>query len=336
MTQRAEPPTADDALLRHHYHCLIGPTAVGKSRVALAVAEQAGAEIVSLDSMQVYRGLDIGTAKPTPAERARVRHHMLDLVEPDERFDVQRYLALLRPVVAEADAAGRRLLFTGGTGFYLKVLLAGLFEGPPVDLELRQAIEARCREEGNAKLHAELAEFDPRASARIHVRDTKRLVRAHEVFRQTGRTLSSWQREWGDDGRAQRDARIVGLDLPVRELDQRIALRARAMLAAGWPEEAAGVRAQSGFSASSAQALGYREALALADRAITFEDCAASIALRTRQFARRQRTWYRKFAGTLWISAPEGDTSGDRVRPAVEQILSTFGWSRSPGDRAGA
>jgi tRNA dimethylallyltransferase len=336
VSERAESRAADDPLPRHVYHCLIGPTAVGKSRLALAVAQRAGAEIVSLDSMQVYRGMDVGTAKPSKADRARVRHHMLDLVEANERFDVQRYLALLRPVIWDAEARGVRLLFTGGTGFYLKVLLCGLFEGPPVDLEVRQALEARCRAEGNAVLHRELSAFDPASGERIHVRDTKRLVRAHEVFQQTGRPLSSWQREWGSGRGAAppaspRAARIIGLELPVAELDRRIVARASAMLEAGWPEEAAAVRNRTGFSASSAQALGYREALALADREITFEECAARIALRTRQFARRQRTWYRKFGETTWLPAPRLQPRSDVDEALVGASLQVLDWSPRGG-----
>jgi tRNA dimethylallyltransferase len=330
VSHRGDIVGAEDALSKHEFHCLIGPTAVGKSRVALAIAERSGAEIVSLDSMQVYRGMDIGTAKPSSLERARVPHHMLDLVEPDERFDVQRYLTLLRPLLADAALRGRRLLFTGGTGFYLQALLAGLFEGPPIDVELRRSLEERCRAEGNSVLHAELASFDPRSSARIHMHDTKRLVRAHEVYRQTGRTLSSWQREWWGTGEAssrpatRRASRIVGLHLSVIELDRRIAERTRAMLAAGWPEEAASVRARTGFGPSAAQALGYREALALADGEMPFETCAQAIALRTRQFARRQRTWYRKLADAVWFPAPDDEDSLAAVAGRACEVL---GWS---------
>jgi tRNA dimethylallyltransferase len=327
------PQHAPDPLDHHVFHCLIGPTAVGKSRVALAIAERSGAEIVSLDSMQVYRRMDVGTAKPTHDERARVRHHMLDLVEPSDTFDVQRYLERLRPVVVDARARGARILFTGGTGFYLKALLSGLFAGPPIDLALRRALEARCSDEGNAALHLELAAIDPRSSARIHVNDTKRLVRALEVFQQTGRTLSSWQREWWEPGdgapRVERAARIVGLSLPVDELDRRIVLRTRAMLDAGWALEARAVRAGTGFSASSIQALGYRDALRLADGEITFDACARAIALATRQFARRQRTWYRKFTQARWLSAPALDAHAAALDELVEEARDALGWTSS-------
>ncbi len=286
---------------------LIGPTAVGKSAAALALAARTGCELVSLDSMQVYRGLDVGTAKPSADERARVRHHMLDLVGPEERFDVQRYLAELAPVAAELERRGVRALFVGGTGFYLKALTHGLFEGPSVDLALRAALEARWTSEGGAALHAELARVDPAAAARIHARDRKRVLRGLEVFTQTGRALSDWQREWGWHGReaAPRAVRIAGLDCPMPELEQRIARRTRAMLDQGWVEEALRVRAGPGFGPTAIQALGYAEVLELGDGRLERSECERRIALRTRQFARRQRTWWRKLDARWFEALPE-------------------------------
>jgi tRNA dimethylallyltransferase len=330
MSRTTPTDSAHDPLRCHAYRCLIGSTGVGKSRAALLLAERTGAEIVSLDSMQVYRGMDIGTAKASAAEQARVRHHMLDLVEPSERFDVQQYLHALRPLVRDADERGQRLLFVGGTGFYLRALLSGLFEGPPVDVEIRRGIERRCEIEGNAALHRELAAIDPRCAARIHAHDRKRLVRALEVFRQTGRPLSDWQREWyGGDASDERtrDVRVVGLELPTAELDGRIALRVRSMLRARWPDEAAAVRARTGFGPTAIQALGYRDVLALADGEVDFESCASSIALATRQFARRQRTWHRKLAQTRWCRAPDEDRSERTLTPLVDELAGAFGWS---------
>jgi tRNA dimethylallyltransferase len=306
---------------------LIGPTASGKSRLALAIADRTGAEIISLDSMQVYRGMDVGTAKPSSADRARAPHHMLDLVDPNERFDVRRFLEELAPALAGLRSRGARALFVGGTGFYLKALLSGLFEGPAVDLELRARLEARVREMGSALAHAELSRSDPRSAARIHPNDTKRLVRALEVLEQTGRTLSDWQREWGWHGEpglsgSQRDLPIVGLDAPAPELDRRIAARTAAMLSAGWPDEAARIRSTCGFGPTSIQALGYPEALALHDGTTDAASCGALIAQKTRRFARRQRTWYRKFEGVLWLDAASESSADGRplVAAAVRAL----------------
>ncbi|MFN0243247.1 MAG: tRNA (adenosine(37)-N6)-dimethylallyltransferase MiaA [Planctomycetota bacterium] len=305
-----------------HVGFLVGTTAAGKSAVALALAERADAEIVSLDSMQVYRGMDIGTAKPSAAERARVRHHMLDLVAPNESYDVQRYLADVVPVLAALADAGRRVLVVGGTAFYLKALVSGLFEGPPVDRALRAAIEERAREHGNAALHAALAGIDPRAAARIHANDTKRVVRALEVFEQTGRTLSDWQTQWPSRSTlAVEDLRCIALDVATTDLDERIRARTRAMLDGGWPAEAARIRADTGFGTTAVQALGYADALALHDGVISREECAERIALVTRQFARRQRTWYRKLSGAHWFEAPR-----ELVGVPVDEMLDALGW----------
>jgi tRNA dimethylallyltransferase len=289
---------------------LIGPTAVGKSAAALALAARAGCELVSLDSMQVYRGMDVGTAKPGAAERARARHHMLDLVGPEERFDVQRYLRELEPVTADLERRGARALFVGGTGFYLKALTHGLFEGPPADPGLRARLEQRYAVEGAEVLHAELARVDPPAAARIHARDRKRVLRGLEVFEQTGRPLSDWQRQWGWHGRAAaaRPVRIAGLDGPMPELERRIAARTRAMLEQGWVEEARAIRAGPGFGATAIQALGYAEVLALADGQLSREECEQRIVRATRQFARRQRTWWRKLEARWFPALPESSS----------------------------
>jgi tRNA dimethylallyltransferase len=291
---------------------LIGPTAVGKTAAALALAARSGCELVSLDSMQVYRGMDVGTAKPSAAERVRVRHHMLDLAGPEERFDVQRYLRELEPVAADLERRGARALFVGGTGFYLKVLTHGLFEGPSVDLALRERLEQRYAREGAEPLHAELARVDPASAARIHARDRKRVLRGLEVFEQTGRSLSDWQREWGWHGRASapRPVRIAGLDGPMPELERRIGARTRAMLDAGWVEEARAIRAGPGFGPTAIQALGYRDVLELADGALAREACEERIVRATRQFARRQRTWWRKL-DVRWSPALPESRAGE-------------------------
>ncbi len=302
MDRTVQDPGSDsDPLAGEELVALIGPTASGKSDVALLVAEATGAEIVCLDSMQVYRGMDVGTAKPTPEERARVVHHMLDLADPNERYDVTRFLAELAPALAQVRARGRRALFVGGTGFYLKVLSAGLFRGPDVDPELRAGFEARARDAGGAALHAELMRVDPRSAARLHPNDVKRVVRALEVQAQTGRPLSEWQTQWSSS--PSRARRLVGLEVGVPELDRRIAARATRMLAAGWPAEAARIRETTGFGPTAVQALGYAEALAVHDGKLEPAVAAQRIAQATRQFARRQRTWYRKFPDVIWIPA---------------------------------
>lgn len=286
-------PPGHDPLDREPLRLLVGPTASGKTALGLALAEAEGARILSLDSMLVYRGMDIGTAKPTAEEQARAPHALIDLVEPSERYDVSRYLRDARRAVESFP--GERLLFVGGTGFYLAALLRGLFDGPPVDAELRAAIEERLERVGAEALHGELLRQDPDAARRLHPNDTRRVVRALEVLEQTGRTLTDWQREWAAPQPRSESARILRLDLEPGELDRRIQARTSAMLDAGWREEALAVRSGCGFGPTACQALGYDTVLAWADGELEREEASSTIALRTRQFARRQRTWYRKF-----------------------------------------
>lgn len=294
MSASSNPTSAArDPLERETLRFLVGPTATGKSELALALAEHTGAEILSLDSMLVYRGLDVGTAKPSAAERARVPHHLLDLVETDARFTAQDYVAAARRALADVQARGKRAIFVGGTGLYLKILTSGLFDGPEVDLEVRERLAARYDELGPAAFHAELARIDSASAQRLHPNDKKRVVRALEVFEQTARPLSEWQREWS--GPSPRRWRIAGLELGVAELDRRIGVRTRAMLEAGWAEETRRVREGRGFGPTAAQALGYAEVLELVDGRLTLAACTERIVQRTRQFARKQRTWFRKF-----------------------------------------
>ena len=278
---------------------LVGPTASGKSSLALEIAERAGAEILSLDSMSIYRGLDVGTAKPTPAERERVPHHLIDRVEPDEPYSVQQYVADARAVLEVLYQRGRRALFVGGTALYLKALVQGLFEGPAVDPAVRARLNQRAAELGSDDLWRELERVDPPSAARIHPNDAKRIVRALETLEQTGRPLSDWQREWSADqpGRARR---IVGLRCAPDLLDAAIRARVERMLAAGWEDE---VRALGELGRTARQALGYREVQELARGEIDRATCIDRVTLRTRQFARRQRTWFRSFTDIHWIDA---------------------------------
>lgn len=286
---------------------LVGSTAVGKSELALSLAEATGAWICSLDSMLVYRGMDIGTAKPSPEERERVPHFCIDLVDPPERFDAQRYLAEVEAARREAAARGRRLLFVGGTAFYLKLLVFGLFQGPPVDLEVRARLEERVESEGLAVLVGELARLDPLSAARIHPNDRKRILRALEVHEQTGKPMSELQRSWGWDGPAKpRPHRILGLRRSAELQEERIRERTRQMLEQGWVEEVRGIRDGCGFGPTSIQALGYRQVLRHLEGELDREACAAEIALKTRQFARRQRTWFRSF-DVEWIDPARED-----------------------------
>lgn len=319
---------AGESKEREPVHVLAGPTASGKSAIALEVARAGGAEILSLDSMLVYRGMDVGTAKPTPAERALVAHHLIDLVEPQVSFSVHDWLASAEACLADVRARGRRALFVGGTALYLKALVAGLFRGPDVDRELRAELERRWELEGAAALYGELARADPTSAARLHPNDRKRVVRALEVWLQTGSPLSSWQTQWGNGGEAQPEQRphaIVALAIEPRELDVRIARRVRAMLAAGWVDEVRAILARGGFGPTARQALGYAEVIALAEGRKDEGEAEARIALLTRRFARKQRTWLRRFHLRAEVRAPALDERAD-VERAASEVLAALEW----------
>ncbi len=288
---------------------LVGVTAAGKTELALRAAERAHATILSMDSMLVYRGMDIGTAKPDAAERARVPHALIDLAAPDERYDLQRYVADFAAAERDARAAGTVPFAVGGTGLYLQALAYGVFAGPPTDLALRDRLKARTADVGRAAMHAELARLDPRAAERIHPNDEKRVLRAFEVYEQTGRRISDWQEEWDAD-RPGRPRRILGVMRDEPELTERIRRRTLRMLDAGWVEEARAIRDGVGFGPTARQALGYREVLELADGTATRDETLERIVLRTRQFARRQRTWFRRFPEILWIDPDSADATG--------------------------
>jgi tRNA dimethylallyltransferase len=288
--------------------CVVGPTASGKSALALELAEALGGEIVSADSRQVYRGLDVGTAKPTPAERARVPHHCLDLVEPGERFDAARFRAAAGRAVAEAAARGRVPLVVGGTGLWIRVLLHGLCAAPPRVPALRATLERRAAEVGTPALHAELAALDPASAGRLAPRDAARVVRALEVALATGVPLSRWQAEHRF-GERPYDALLIGLARPVAELDERIAHRARAMLADGFVDEVRRLHARG----VAVDAVGYREMLACVAGESDVETALAATVRATRRFAKRQRTWFRREPDVVWHH-PERDRAAIRAR----------------------
>jgi tRNA dimethylallyltransferase len=277
---------------------ILGPTASGKSDLAMAVARRTGAEILSVDSMQVYRGMDIGTAKPSDAERAEVTHHLIDVVEPDQDFTVARFVEMADAVIGDAALRKVPLIATGGTPLYYKALFEGLFEGPGADPVLR----AKLRDFPPDELHRKLTEVDPAAAARIHVNDAKRLVRALEVFELTGKPISSFQTSWAE-GSARYRATWVGLSWDRDALNRRINARVRVMLAAGRPDAVRQLLAQYGpLSKTASEATGYHELIEHIEGRMTLDEAIEQIKIATRQLARRQMKWFRRFQQVHWIA----------------------------------
>ncbi|MBI3783428.1 MAG: tRNA (adenosine(37)-N6)-dimethylallyltransferase MiaA [Deltaproteobacteria bacterium] len=279
---------------------IVGPTGSGKTDLSIELAELIGAEIINADSRQVYRKLDIGSAKPTPAQQQRVRHHLIDVVDPDETFDAARFRALALEAVADITARGKRVLVVGGTGLYVKVLRGGLFDGPSRDAQLRARLQA---EEAAApgSLHRRLAQVDPTTASRLHVRDRVRLIRALEVFELSGQPISEWQQRHGFRNA---DVRLQGvvLSLPRAEVYRRIDARCAAMVASGLVEE---VRAllDAGYDPQlpSLQSPGYREISEHVRGMCDLNAALARMAKATRNLAKRQLTWFRGDKEAVWV-----------------------------------
>ena len=272
---------------------LTGPTASGKTSLGLELARRLDAEIVSLDSMALLRGMDIGTAKPTAAERAAIPHHLLDVIDPSEEFSVARYVDAAQLAVAEIASRGREVLFVGGTPLYLKALLRGLFVGPPADWNLRAELAEIARQSGPQALHDRLATIDPIAAKRLPPADQRRIIRAIEVYEKTGRPISEWQQQF-DIARPASECRVFVLDWPRAELYERIDRRVDAMFAAGLVEEVERLNAATQtWGRTASQAVGYREVREHLAGRLTLDQTTALIKTRTRQFAKRQLTWFR-------------------------------------------
>ncbi len=286
--------------------CLVltGPTGSGKSRLGLTLAERLGAEIVSMDSMALYRGMDICTAKPSTVDRGRVPHHLIDILDPSEPSSVAWWLDRAKECVADIQGRGRRVLFVGGTPLYLKTLTHGLFEGPAANEELRADLEQVAAAQGTAELHRRLALVDPVSAARLHPNDLRRLVRALEVYQTTGRPLSDWQRQWdtppvvppSSDGGAAED-RVLWLDRPREELYARIDARVLQMVEEGLVDEIRRLLAlPRGLSKQARQALGVEELVPHLEGREPLADAVARLQKASRNYAKRQLTWFRQLS----------------------------------------
>jgi tRNA dimethylallyltransferase len=304
----------------HRAIYLTGPTASGKSAVGVALARRLGAEVVALDSMTLYRGMDIGTAKPTEAERGGVPHHLIDVLDPWEAASVADYRERALRVVGEIEGRGLRPLFVGGTALYLKALLRGLFEGPGADHALRKALEEEADRLGDLAMHDRLAGLDPATATRLHPNDRRRVVRALEVIEATGRPLSEQQTEHGQP--APGSVPVFALERPRAELMGRIDVRVEAMFAEGLVEE---VRALLGavrpLGPVAAQGVGYREVIDLLEGRTGLDEAIKLTQARTRQFAKRQATWFRGLAEVRpWpVGADESpEAIADRLFERIE------------------
>lgn len=295
-----------------------GPTASGKTGFSLQLAKRFPIEIISADSRQVYRQMDIGTAKATAEEQAQVPHHMIDLIDPDQEFSVAQFVARARPLIEDIAARGKVPCLVGGTGLYIRALLGGLADTPSADQQLRDRLHRREVEQGGGTLHAELQIIDPVAAARIHPNNIIRLVRALEVYHVSGRTLTELQSEHQF---ADQPYRVMTF-APTQEraeLYRRIDARAEQMLGEGLVNETVGIIERYSSRLKALQTLGYREVVRHLETRNTEQQMLDEIRTSTRQYAKRQLTWFRNEPKIIWV---DSSTESGRVLRSIEDFIS--------------
>ncbi len=312
--------------------CLAGPTAVGKSEVALLLAERLGGEIISVDSMQVYRGMDIGTAKPSHADRARVPHHLLDILELTQPFNAAEFVRLATAAAGAVRGRGRLPIFCGGTGLYFKALLEGVGQAPPADPELRAELEGL----GLPELLRELSERDPETYSRIDRRNPRRVIRAVEILRLTGMPVSGQRAAW----RPPHDAGcrlLFGLTRPMGELRHRIERRVEDMFRQGLVAETEHLL-QAGLAQNpvALQALGYRQVVEFLQGARSLDETVALVRIRTRQFAKRQMTWFRRQLPVRWLAWEAGQPARQVAERLAREYEASSGLSETHGQASGS
>ena len=299
---------------------LTGPTACGKTDIAIKIAKSIDAEIVSADSMLVYRGMDIGTEKPPAEIRNKIPHHLIDIVEPWEEYNVGQYVKDFDIAIHNIYRRGKPFIVVGGTALYLKAIADGLFEGPTADWEYRDYLKSIANDLGSNYLHKMLAEVDPETAEKLHYNDRKRIIRALEVYKKTGASISSFQTQFGRKN-PKYNCTIVAIEYDRAVLYKRIESRIDRMFQRGLIDEVRTLLNNPlGLSKQASQALGYKEIIDFFNGKYTLSEVTGIIKLRTRRFAKRQMTWFRSFSNIYWIRAYADD---DTTRPS-EKALEWF------------
>ena len=300
---------------------ILGPTASGKSRLALALAIQFQGEIVSCDALQVYRHMDIGTAKVSPVQQRQVRHHLLDVQDPDQDFSAGDYQRLARAAIQDIRERGHLPIVAGGTGFYLRALIEGLFEGPSRNEELRARMRKIVERKGPGILHRALRKVDPQCAAKIAEADAERTIRAYEVYLATGKSMSWWQQQPRDAFQGYRWLKI-GIDVPRERLYQRINQRVEEMFRGGLLEETKGLLAQFPKTSQAFKAIGYRQAVDYFNGRLSLDQAIEETQKLTRHYAKRQMTWFRSDPGIIWLDdADEPDALLQLAATKVTEFL---------------
>ena len=320
---------------------ILGVTASGKGQLAFRLAESLGAEIISIDSMKVYRRMDIGTAKPSKKARKQVKYHLIDVAEPSESFSVATFLDLAYEAIEQIKGQNKPIIAVGGTALYIKSLLYGLFEGPGADEQIRADLQARAKTEGLTQLYHELTLIDPAASERISPNDAKRIIRALEVYKLTGKPISNFQQQWrtedrrqpvrrslGEDGRTEDRKRknyswkIIGLRREKTEESKKINARVKKMIADGLVDEVKSLLAEEKPLSEQARcAIGYAEIINYLNGQQSLDDAIELIKKNTRRLAKSQRTWFKTFRDVNWLDIEPAESNEivfDRTKNLIE------------------
>jgi len=299
---------------------ILGVTASGKGRLVFDLAESLGAEIISVDSMKVYRRMDIGTAKPPKEALRRVKYHLIDVVEPSDSFSVGAFLEAALYAIEQIQSRRREVVAVGGTALYMKALLYGLFQGPGTDEQIRAELRARTETEGLAVLYGELARVDSAAAERIGPSDAKRIIRALEVYQLTGKPISSFQKQF-DAESPLGDWTIIGLRRDKPDSHSRINSRAKKMIAAGLVDEVRSLLAEEKPLSKQARcAIGYAEIIDYLGGRISLEEATELIKKNTRRLAKNQRTWFKTFRDVKWLDV-KADEPGEEIFARVKRLL---------------
>lgn len=299
---------------------ILGVTASGKGRLGFDLAQSIDAEIISIDSMKVYRRMDIGTAKPPKEARERIKYHLIDVVEPSDSFSVGAFLDAASEAVAQIKGSDKNIVAVGGTALYIKSLLFGLFEGAGSDEQIRDELRARIEAEGLAKLHDELTLIDPTAAERINPNDARRIVRAMEVYRITGKPISFFQKQW-EQPPTKHDWTIIGLRREKADASGRINRRVKKMINTGLVEEVESLlNEEKPLSQQARCAIGYTEIIEHLNGQTTLEEATELIKMHTRRLAKSQRTWFKTFRNVKWLDVEADDPSDKILELAKAQL----------------
>ncbi|MHC4310167.1 MAG: tRNA (adenosine(37)-N6)-dimethylallyltransferase MiaA [Planctomycetota bacterium] len=299
---------------------ILGVTASGKGRLAFDLAESLSAEIISIDSMKVYRRMDIGTAKPPLEARQRIQYHLIDIVEPSNSFSVGVFRERALGAMEQIEGRGKEIIAVGGTALYIKALLYGLFEGPGSDEQVRAELQERAEAQGLAELYQELTRIDAIAAERINPNDSKRIIRALEVYRITGKPISSFQRQW-DESEPEHDWTIIGLRREKAEESRRINGRVKKMISAGLVDEVKALLGEEKPLSKQARcAIGYAEIIEYLNGRIELEDAVELIKKNTRRLAKNQRTWFKTFKDVHWLDIEPEETPEEILSRAKDFI----------------